>query len=66
MMFESNQKDWDDFYLADTARGYQVGDIFFYNCKHYKLTKKTITAVIVERYYWWNRLADWLGGKLGL
>jgi hypothetical protein len=28
MMFESNQKDWDDFYLADTARGYQVGDIF--------------------------------------
>ena len=50
MMFESNQKDWDDFYLADTARGYQVGDIFLYNCKHYKLTKKTITAVVVERY----------------
>ena len=37
----------------------KIGDVFkMRDGLQYKLTKKTRSAVAVERYYWWNRLWD--------
>jgi hypothetical protein len=55
---------WNDYNLADTASRYQIGDVFLYNERYYKLLKKTVSAVSVERYYFWNRFADWIWEKL--
>ena len=40
-----------------------IGDIITWHGHKYKLTKKTKTAVAVERYYWFNALIDSFLGK---
>lgn len=37
---------------------WRVGDIIKVQGKNYRITKKTTTAVAVERYYWFDRLYD--------
>jgi len=42
----------------------QVGDIILQDGKKYKIIKKTLTAISVVRYFWWNRLYEWIERKL--
>lgn len=50
----------------ELVRRDQVGDIFKHTDGHrYKVTKKTLTAIAVERYYWFDGLYDWLVSKIG-
>ena len=37
---------------------WRVGDIIKLDGKSHKITKKTTTAIAVERYYWFDRLVD--------
>ena len=39
-----------------------VGDIIKVDGKNFKITKKTRTAIAVERYYFWNRWWDMIMG----
>jgi Lhr-like helicase len=40
-----------------------VGDIILVEGKKYRVTKKTRTAVAVERYFWFDALVDKLRGE---
>ena len=40
-----------------------VGDIIVVDGHNYKITKKTRTAIAVERYYFWNRWMDKIFGE---
>jgi hypothetical protein len=45
-----------------------TGDIIRYDGANWKITKKTTTAIAVQRYYFWNKWFDelsekWTGGK---
>jgi hypothetical protein len=37
-----------------------VGDIIKVDGHNYRITKKAKTAIAVERYYWFDRLYDWV------
>jgi hypothetical protein len=37
---------------------WKVGDIIKVQGKNHRITKKTTTAVAVERYFWFDRLYD--------
>ena len=37
---------------------WQVGDIIKVENRSYRITKKTTTAMAIERYYWFDRLYD--------
>jgi hypothetical protein len=41
----------------------KVGDIIKVDGQSHKITKKTTTAIQVERYYFWNQWIDWLSEK---
>ena len=42
---------------------YCVGDIISVEGKNFKITKKTRTAIAVERYYFWNKWWDMINGR---
>ena len=44
---------------------WKVGDIIKVQGKNHRITKKTTTAVAVERYYFFDRWLDRLGRKDG-
>jgi len=41
-----------------------VGDIIKVEGKNWRVTKKTRTAIAVERYYFWNRWIDAISARL--
>jgi len=43
----------------------KVGDIVQVDGKNHKIIKKTTTAVSAERYYWFDRVGDFIGRMLG-
>ena len=42
-----------------------IGDIILLQGKHYKITKKTSTALSIIRWHWFDRICDYLGRKFG-
>jgi hypothetical protein len=49
----------------DDIRGRAVGDTFKHQGKDYRLIKKTSTAILAQRYYWFDRVGEWMWSKLG-
>lgn len=50
----------------ELVRRDQVGDVFKHtDGNRYKVTKKTMTAIAVVRYYWWDAAYDWFTSKIG-
>jgi len=43
---------------------WEVGDIIKVEGKNWRVTKKTRTAIAVERYYFWNRWIDAISARL--
>lgn len=50
-------------YDPETFRYAKVGDIVTIDGRRHKLTRKTLTAVAVERYFWFDALFDKLTKK---
>jgi hypothetical protein len=60
MFKDTWSEDWSPTHSDFNAiRDAQVGDVIRCADGHnYKMTKKTTTAVALERYYWWNKFYD--------
>lgn len=52
---------------ASDVHGFAVGDVITWSGdgKQYKITKRTITAVAIVRYWWYQRLYDLVRRKVG-
>lgn len=45
---------------------FDIGDIVRFNGKKYRITNKKVAVYVdAERYYWFNALAEWIGGVFG-
>ena len=45
-------------YNVDVDCELEVGSIILVDGKDHRVTKKTVTAIAAERYYWFDRLYD--------
>lgn len=52
-------------YTQEEIGSYSTGDVFYLRGKRYRLLKKTSTVVSLQRYYWFDAVADWIGRQLG-
>ena len=52
-----------DFLKVEYNPHWEVGEIISVEGKNWKITKKTRTAIAVERYYFWNKWWDMINGR---
>lgn len=48
----------------EAVEGVDVGDVFKWQGKNWKITKKTRTAIAVSRHYWFDTLYERILNKL--